>query len=313
MLERKPAYGPFMHIGINGSGLLARPDLATIVGDIEAAEATGFDSYWLAQTGLVDALMALSAAGPSTSTIRLGTAVIPTWPRHPQALAAQALTAQAATGGRTVLGIGLAHKPSVEGNWKMTWEKPIRHMLDYLDVLTPLLEEGAANVDGEVWSFAGEYARPTTEVPSVMLAALGDQMLKIAGKRTDGTILWCVGPKTLEQQIVPKINEAAASADRPTPSVVCSLPVWVTDNPDEARAIVAKTLTIYGQLPSYRAMLDIEGVEGPADISLIGSADQVREGLAEIASAGATDFTAVIPTPDPDQRAATIEALASAI
>lgn len=300
-----------MHIGINGSGLLARPRLDTIVADIEAAEAKGFDSYWLAQTGLVDALMALSAAGPSTSSIRLGTAVVPTWPRHPQALAAQALTAQAATGGRTILGIGLAHKPSVEGNWRMTWEKPIRHMLDYLEILMPLLEEGSADFNGDVWSYGGEYARPTEQAPSVMLAALGDQMLKIAGKRTDGTILWCVGPKTLEQQIVPKINDAAADADRPTPSVVCSLPVWVTDEPDKARAAVASMLTIYGQLPSYRAMLDIEGVDGPADISLIGSAEQVAEGVAEIAAAGATDFTAVIPTPDPDERAATIEALAA--
>ncbi len=302
-----------MRIGINGSGLLARPDIPTITGDIAAMEAKGFDSYWLAQTGLVDALTALAVAGESTSSITLGTAVIPTWPRHPQALAAQALTTQAATGGRTVLGIGLGHEVAVEGSWRMKWEKPIRHMLDYLDVLQPLLEEGNADHTGEVWSFLGEYARPTTEAPSVMLAALGDQMLKIAGKRTDGTILWCVGPKTLEQQIVPKINEAAASADRPKPSVVCSLPVWVTDDAEAARAMVAKTLTIYGQLPSYRAMLDIEGVEGPADISLIGTAEQVVEGVATIAASGATDFTAVIPTPDPDERAATIDALAGAV
>lgn len=301
-----------MRIGINGSGLLARPDIPTITGDIAAMEAKGFDSYWLAQTGLVDALTALAVAGDTTSKITLGTAVIPTWPRHPQALAAQALTTQAATSGRTVLGIGLGHEVAVEGSWRMKWEKPIRHMLDYLDVLQPLLEEGNADHSGEVWSFLGEYARPTTDAPSVMLAALGDQMLKIAGKRTDGTILWCVGPKTLEQQIVPKINDAAAAADRPTPSVVCSLPVWVTDDADAARAMVAKTLTIYGQLPSYRAMLDIEGVEGPADISLIGSAEQVKEGVATIAASGATDFTAVIPTPDPDERAATIDALAEA-
>jgi alkanesulfonate monooxygenase SsuD/methylene tetrahydromethanopterin reductase-like flavin-dependent oxidoreductase (luciferase family) len=119
-----------------------------------------------------------------------------------------------------------------------------------------------------------------------------------------------VGPKTLTQQIVPKINDAAAAADRPTPAVVCSLPVWVTDDPDAARQKVAKQLTIYGQLPSYRAMLDIEGVAGPADISLIGSAEQVREGVATIAASGATDFTAVIPTPDPDERARTLDALA---
>lgn len=301
-----------MRIGINGSGLLAKPNLDQIVADIVKAEASGMSTYWLAQTGLVDALTVFSVAAASTSTIELGTAVIPTWPRHPQALAAQALTTQAATGGRTILGIGLAHKPSVEDRWKMKWEKPIRHMLDYLGVLEEMLATGKSSYEGEVWSYVGEAARPTETPPKVMLAALGDQMLRIAGKRTDGTILWCVGPKTLERQIVPRISEAAAEAGRAAPSVVCSLPVWVTDQPEKAREIVAKTLTIYGQLPSYRAMLDIEGVEGPADISLIGSEQQVAEGLAEIAAAGATDFTAVVQGFDADEHARGWQTLAAA-
>ncbi len=300
-----------MRIGINGSGLLARPDLGALTADIGKAEQAGLSHYWLAQTGLVDALTVLSVAGATTSSIELGTAVVPTWPRHPQALAAQALTAQAATGGRIVLGIGLAHKPSVEERWKLTWERPIRHMLDYLGVLEELLATGKASYEGEVWSFEGEAARPTETPPKVMLAALGDQMLRIAGRRTDGTILWCVGPKTLAQQIVPGITTAADDAGRGRPSVVCSLPVWVTDRPDDARELVAKTLTVYGQLPSYRAMLDIEGVDGPADISLIGSAEQVTEGLAEIAAAGATDFTAVVQGFDPDEYTAAWDTLTS--
>ncbi len=300
-----------MRIGINGSGLLAQPDLDAIVANMADAESSGFASYWLAQTGLIDPLQLFTAARADTSTIELGTAVVPTWPRHPQALAASALASQAALGGRLVLGLGLAHKPSVEGSWKMEWTKPIRHMLDYLDVLLPLLETGEAKHDGEAWSYEGKSARITDQPPSVMLAALGDQMLKIAGTRTDGTILWCVGPKTLERQIVPGITAAADSAGRPAPRVVCSLPVWVTDRPDEARAIVAKTLTIYGQLPSYRAMLDIEGVEGPADISLIGDAETVQAGLAEIQAAGATDFTAVVQGFDPDEVCQGWEALSA--
>ena len=301
-----------MRIGINGSSLLGRPDVSKLLVDIETSESSGFSSYWLAQTGLVDALTVLALAGASTSTIQLGTAVVPTWPRHPQALAAQALTTQAATGGRTILGIGLAHKPAVELQWQLKWEKPIRHILDYLGVLDGLLNEGRSAYTGEAWSYAGESTRPTTEPPQVMLAALGDQMLKIAGERSDGTILWCVGPKTLEQQIVPKISEAAASVDRPAPSVVCSLPVWVTDDPDTARDLVAQSLTVYGRLPSYRAMLDIEGVDGPADISLIGSEEQVAEGLAQIAEAGATDFTALLSSPNSEERARAIAVLAEA-
>ncbi len=298
-----------MRIGINGSSLLTRPDIDAIVADIARAEHAGFASYWLAQTGLIDPLHCFTAARADTSSIELGTAVVPTWPRHPQALAASALATQAATGGRLVLGIGLAHKPSVEDRWKMEWTKPIRHMLDYLDVLLPLLETGAAHHDGEIFSYDGEAARITDQAPSVMLAALGDQMLKIAGARTDGTILWCVGPKTLEQQIVPGITSAATNAGRKAPRVVCSLPVWVTDRPDEARDLVARSLTIYGQLPSYRAMLDIEGVDGPADISLIGDAATVHAGLAAVKTAGATDFTAVVQGFDADEIARGWEAL----
>ena len=302
MTLRSANYVESMKIAINGSGLLAAPDLQAIVDDISRAEADGMSGYWLAQTGLVDALTALVVAGGSTSSIELGTAVVPTWPRHPQALAAQALTAQAATGGRIVLGIGLAHRPTVEERWRMTWRRPIRHMLDYLGVLEELLATGKSTYEGEVWSYVGEAARPVAEPPSIMLAALGDQMLRIAGRRTDGTILWCVGPKTLERQIVPVISGAASDAGRGAPRVVCSLPVWVTDRPDEARDLVARSLSLYGQLPSYRAMLDIEGVDGPADISLIGSEDRVADGLAAVARAGATDFSAVIQGFDDDER-----------
>ena len=302
-----------MKIGINGSNNLAHPDMAVILDDIIAAEEAGFSTYWLAQVGNVDALTALALAGSRTSKIELGTAVVPTWTRHPQVMASQALTAQAATDGRVILGIGLAHQPSVEDRWKLKWEKPIRHMLDYLNVLQPMLETGKVDYDGEVWSFEGEYPLQTETPPKVMLAALGDQMLKIAGRRTDGTILWCVGPKTLEQQIVPKISQAAASADRPSPAVVCILPVWVTDHEDIARNMVASFLTGYGDLPSYRAMLDVEGVEGPADISLIGTEDKVREGLEALRASGATEFSAVVSAIDPDERQRTIGVLGDAI
>jgi 5,10-methylenetetrahydromethanopterin reductase len=303
-----------MRIGINGSSLLARPDVGTITTDIVTAEAEGFSSYWLAQTGMADALGVLGAAGPATNVIELGTAVVPTWLQHPMALAASALTAQANTHGRLVLGIGLSHEPAVEQRWHMTWEKPIRHMLDYLEVLMPALHGETVQHRGEVWSLTtdGPMPRPTDQAPKVMLAALGDQMLRIAGARTDGTILWCVGPRTVETHIAPRINEAAAGAGRPAPSIVCSIPCWVTDESDQAREFIAKVLAGYAALPSYRAMLDIEGIHGLEDLSFVGSEQEVRDGIGRVADAGATDFTAVVMGADPDEIAATRALLATA-
>lgn len=303
-----------MRIGINGSSLLARPDLGTITTDVVTAEAEGFSSYWLAQTGLVDALAVLGAAGAGTNVIELGTAVVPTWTQHPVALAASALTAQSASHGRLVLGIGLSHQPAVEGRWHLRWEKPIRHVLDYLDVLQPLLAGETAQHRGEVWSLTNEapMPRPTAQPPKVMLAALGEQMLRIAGRRTDGTILWCVGPRTVETHIAPRIREAAAGADRPPPSIVCSIPCWVTDDPGPARQFIAKALAVYAELPSYRAMLDIEGVHGLEDLAFVGSEAEVRDRIGAVAAAGATDFTAVVMGADPDETAATRALLAAA-
>ncbi len=300
-----------MRIGINGSGVLVSADIGAVTTDITAAESEGFSSYWLAQTGLVDALGVLAAAGPSTSAIEFGTAVVPTWTQHPMALAARALTTQQQVGGRLVLGIGLSHQPAVEDRLHMKWEKPIRHMLDYLEVLSPLLTEGSVSYQGEVWSLDADMRRPTEAPPKVMLAALGDQMLRIAGRRTDGTILWCVGPKTIEQHIAPRINEAASAAGRPAPSIVCSIPCWVTDEPAKAREFIGAVLATYAELPSYRAMLDIEGLHGLEDLSLVGSEAEVRDGIAAVESSGATDFTAVVMGGNPDEIATTRALLAS--
>jgi 5,10-methylenetetrahydromethanopterin reductase len=300
-----------MRVGINGSDKLLAPDLGAISTDISQAEADGFASYWMAQTTLLDAISGLAIAAAGSSTITVGTAVVPTWTRHPQATAAAALTAQAATGGRFVLGIGLLHKPVVEDHLHMKWERPIRHMQDYLDVLQPLLTDGTVDHNGDVWSYTGGSARPTDDPPKVMLAALGEQMLKIAGQRTDGTILWCVGPKTIERQIAPMINDAASEAGRPNPAIVCSLPIWVTDNPDPARQFLAQIFTMYAQLPSYRAMLDIEGVEGIDGIALVGSEQEVTDGLAAVAESGATDFAAVVMGGNPDELARTRAVLKS--
>ena len=302
-----------MRYGINGSGRMLTHGVAGLLEDMRASEAAGFSSYWVAQVGLVDALTAIGAHGDTGSSMEIGTAVISTWERHPHALAAQALTTQTLVGDRLIVGIGLNHQPHVEGRLRMEWHKPVRHMIDYLSILGDLLATGTASFQGEVWSFEAADAKPSPGVPKVMIAALGDQMLKVAGRRTDGTILWCVGPKTIGSHIAPIINDAAAAADRPSPAIVCSIPVWVTDDPQPARDFLATILADYASLPSYRAMMDIEGVEGLGDLSIVGDEEAVRAALGELAESGATDFTPVPMGGNPDEEARTMALLTEAL
>src|ERR1700730_17262951 len=259
---------------------------------LQRAADDGFASAWMSNLFGLDALTALAVAGSRVPGIELGTAVVPTYPRHPAVLAQQALTVAAATGGRLTLGIGLSHKIVIEDMYGYDFSKPILHMKEYLAVLLPLL-------DGQPASFTGTTVRAniglTTPSPGrvpVVIAALGAQMLRLAGSQADGTVLWMTGPATVREHIVPVIAEAAESAGRPSTRVVCILPVCVTDDPDNARERAARVVAIYGQLPSYRAMLDREGASGPADVAIVGDEDTVAAQIGALAEAGVTEFVA---------------------
>ena len=280
-----------MRIGIFG-GVTATASIDEAVEDVRRAEDQGFASYWVPQIFGYDALTLLAVVGRETTSIELGTSVVPTYPRHPAMLAAQALTTQKAAGGRFTLGIGLSHQPVIEHMFGMSFEKPVRHLREYLEILMPL-------VDGRPASFTGEtlVANLTLDVPDpqpvpVMVAALGPQMLTLAGARTAGTITWMTGPRTIEDHTGPVLRKAAADAGNPEPRIACGLPVCVTDDLDAARERAARTYAIYGQLPSYRAMLDREGAAGPADVAILGDEETVGARIRALADAGVTDFAA---------------------
>jgi len=291
-----------MRIGINGTGLVQKASIDAIRDDAAAAAADGFHSYWLAEhpTGGFDALTVLSVVGASVTDIELGTAVIPTYPRHPMALAGQALTTQTACNGRLCLGIGLSHKVMM-AQLGIDFDKPIRHLREFLSILMPLLEEGKVKFEGETLSCDAEVFRTSEPKPSVVVAALGPQALRVAGNRTDGTTLAWVGPKTIEEHIVPNITEAADKAGRQMPRIIATLPVVVTADPERIRARIAKTLTMYAELPSYQAMFKREGVAGPADLAIAGSIAQVEDSLARLREAGVTDFAASVYATNSDE------------
>jgi 5,10-methylenetetrahydromethanopterin reductase len=278
-------------------GITARPErggdaLGTLVDQARAARDGGFSTFWTAQIFGADALTALAVVGREVPDIHLGTAVVPTFPRHPSVLAGQALTTNLATGGRLRLGIGLSHKVVVEGMWGYSFDRPLRHLREYLDALLPLLHGEDADVAGSEVTARGAVNVAGATPPPVYVAALGPKMLALAGARTDGTITWMTGARTLATHTVPTIRAAAAAAGRPEPGVVASFPFCVTDNVDFARQRAANIFAMYGQLPSYRAMLDREGLEGPGDIAIIGDEAACRARVDEIMAAGVTELSA---------------------
>lgn len=285
-----------MRIGINGTGLVRFASVSRIVEDAERAEADGFSSYWLAEhpVGGLDALTVLAAIGPRTKSLELGSAIVPTWPRHPMALAGQALTVQQQLSSPLVLGIGLSHGVMLE-QLGIAFDKPIRHLREFLDILLPLLTDGEVDVRGETLSCTARLFQKPEVSPLVVVAALGPQALRVTGRMASGTILAWVGPKTIREHIRPTIDEAASRAGRDeVPRIIATLPIAVTDDPAAVREFGSKTFSMYGELPSYQAMLQRENVSDPAELILTGGEDEVLEKLAELDAAGVTDFAASI-------------------
>jgi F420-dependent oxidoreductase-like protein len=278
----------------HGVGIDVSKPIDEVVAQVSRLAEQGIDTAWCLQIFGYDALTLLAVLGREVPGIELGTAVVPTYPRHPVVMAIQALTTQAASGGRLVLGIGLSHQVVIEGMFGYSYDRPARHMREYLSALMPLLR-------GETVSFHGETLSATTigpldvkaDTPQVLVAALGPTMLKLAGQLADGTVTWMTGRATIASHIVPSITKAAEDAGRPAPRVAAALPVSVTSDVDRAREAADRTFAIYGQLPSYRAMLDREGAEGPGQVAIVGDEDSVANQILAIAEAGATDFNAV--------------------
>ncbi|MCY4277768.1 MAG: TIGR03564 family F420-dependent LLM class oxidoreductase [Gammaproteobacteria bacterium] len=300
-----------MEIGVM---LGAGGEQQTLPALVEAAreiEAAGLDSIWMANIFSFDAIGALSVIGAATSRVKLGTAVVPTYPRHPVAMAQQALTAAAASGNRFTLGIGLSHKLVIEDMFGMSYDKPASHMQEYLSLLMPLVRQEAVTAANDSYRINNvQFNAPGAEPVPVVVAALGPRMLKIAGELSDGTNTWMVGPRTMENHIVKGITAGAKSAGRPAPKVVAGVPIGLTMKPDALREQAARDLVIYGQLPSYRAMLDREGAAGPADLALLGDENALRGGIQRYQDAGVTELNAAIVSEDEEGYERTLEFLA---
>jgi len=268
----------------------------------------GFRRLWMSQLPYdPDLLTILAVALREVPDIEVASGVLPIQNQHPMQMAQRALTVSLVSGGRFVLGIGMTHQAVSEGMWGIPWDKPVRRLNEYLDGLLPLLAGEAADATGQIVTTKGALMIAGAPKPDVYVAALGPQLLRIAGRRTAGTCTWMTGPKTLAGHVSPTLRQAAADAGRPEDAVrvVAALPVSVTDDVDGARKLAAEQFSVYGVLPSYRAMLDREGYAGPEDAAIIGDEATVRDRLVELKAAGVDEYVGATFDSSPEGRART--------
>lgn len=269
-------------------------------------ESAGLASGWVPYLPWsVDPFVALTVAGAATNGLELGTAVVPTYPFHPMAMARLALSVSAANGGRLSLGIGPSHQSVIEGMYGYRYDRPARHTEEYVLALRSAFDgEGTAALHGDFFDFSSMFAVPGAKAPALLVAALAPRMLELAGRHTDGTVLWFAAEHALETHVVPRLHAAARDAGRPLPRVVAAMPTAICDEA-VGRAAAARAFATYDRIPTYRRILDRGEASSAADVVLVGSQQQVTDRLRRWRDLGVTDVVAA-PFPVGDDRAASL-------
>ncbi len=269
--------------------------LTRMLKDVEWAENAGLDTAWIPQIPTdFDALITVALMGMHTTRIELGTAVVPLQAQHPIALARQALSAQAAAGGRLALGLGPSHHWIVQDMLGLPYERPAGFTRDYLDVLDSALR-GPGPVDVENKTFTVHNPLdlgPVAPVP-VLIAALGPVMLALAGERADGTVLWMADERAVSEHVVPRITKAAEAAGRPAPRIVAGIPVCLC-LPAEVDAARERANRILGEAeisPNYQRLLDYGDAKDIGDLCAAGDETAILARLRKFADAGVTDLS----------------------
>jgi 5,10-methylenetetrahydromethanopterin reductase len=240
-----------------------------------------------------DAFIALTLAAQATTTLELGTAVVPTYPFHPMAMARSALTVQAVSGDRLSLGIGPSHQSVIERMYGLSYDHPARHTREYVTALQSAFAlDGTAEAHGAHFDYTSIFTVPqasSLRPPQLLVAALAPLMLKLAGELADGTILWLTDEHALTTHVVPRITTAAEAAGRPRPRIVSCMPTAVCDDEAEGRERAAQVYATYRAIPTYERILDRGSGQGPEDVVLVGTEATIVARLERWAELGVTD------------------------
>lgn len=277
----------------------ARADrLAGLIDDGTGAESAGFAAFWIPQVpGYLDAMTAVTLIGQATARIEIGTAVVPIQTRHPMIMAQQALTTQIACGGRFTLGIGPSHHWIVNGQLGLAYDRPARLMGDYLDVLNASFGgPGTVDVDNESYCVHSPVDVTDAYGVPILLSALGPAMLRLAGERAGGTILWMADERAIADHVVPRITSAATGAGRQAPRIVAGVPVALcsANEVGDARAYASEVLGHADFSPNYVRLLEHGDAEDVGDTMAAGDEQAILARLSRYRDAGVTDLAARI-------------------
>lgn len=301
-----------MRIGMMiGEGAGESPTLDQIIQRAQQIEAAGLSSGWMANIFAYDAINVLGIVGRETKRIELGTAVVPTYPRHPYAMAQQALTTQTASCGRFTLGIGLSHQVVIEKMLGLSYARRVSHMKEYLAVLKPLLRGEPVKYRGEEYRVNLELKAPGATPVPIIMAALGPQMLALCGCEATGTLTWMAGHKALKEHVVPRLTTAAREAGNAAPRVIAGMPIAIANDTTKAYDVAAKVFAVYRDLPAYRTMLDRGGAVEPVEVALVGDPTTVKGELKRLEDIGVTDLCAFVFHAEPGAFERTIDFLGS--
>lgn len=294
-----------------GIVLFANPNADNIVDDFVAqarqAHDLGVRQVWLPQRFDYDAIGLAGVIGAAVPGLGVGTFVVPFNPRHPLIVASQAETTQAAAHGRFILGLGLGAHEVEHRAFGTAWPHTIARLREHLTVLRSIFDSGVAGFNGAEFTANPEWPVQVpggTPVP-LYVAAMGPKALQVTGELADGTLPYLAGPRTIAEFIVPTVAQAAAEAGRPAPKIVAAVPVLVSDDVDAGRRRAAEHLSFYEQIPSYRRVLEREGVDSAVEVAAVGPAETVTRQLKNYLEAGATDVVlSAVDGVDPAQREA---------
>lgn len=266
-----------------------------LAADIQWAEAAGLDSAWMPQVpDDFDCLSMVALMAAHTSTIELGTAVVPLQAQHPVALARQALSVHAIAEGRLALGVGPSHHWIIRDMLGLPYDKPAAYARDYLEVLNASLAgPGPVDVENDTFTVHNPTALAAETPLPVLVAALGPVMLQIAGELADGTVLWMADERAIGDHIAPRINKAADNAGRPAPRIVAGIPVCLCANSeiDTAKERANRILAEAETSPNYQRLLDRGDARNVGDLCAAGDEDAILARFKRFADAGVTDLS----------------------